>query len=86
MIIEKKCWPEYFKKILDGTKKFEVRLADFDCKEGDKLLLREWNPQTQKYTGRKITKNITFVFRTKELDIWPKEEIDKYGLQIISID
>jgi len=26
--IEKKVWPEYFKAILSGDKKFELRLAD----------------------------------------------------------
>ena len=29
---EKKVWPEYFQKILDGNKTFEIRLADLDIK------------------------------------------------------
>lgn len=37
----KKIWPEYFDKIADGSKTFELRLADWKCKEGDILLLQE---------------------------------------------
>lgn len=82
--IEKKIWPEYFQKILDGVKTFELRLADFKCEAGDTLVLKEWDPKTKKYTGRKIEKEITDVFKTKEIKFWPKKDIDKYGLQIIS--
>ncbi|GEM_PF-5186419 len=35
MKIEKKVWPEYFEKILTGEKKFELRLADWQCQAGD---------------------------------------------------
>lgn len=47
MIIEKKVWPEWFQKILDGVKTFEVRLADFECNSGDILVLKEWSPETK---------------------------------------
>jgi len=33
MKIEKKYWPEYFQKILDREKTFDLRLVDFDCKK-----------------------------------------------------
>ena len=83
--IEKKCWPEYFEKILSGDKRFELRLADWECKAGDILVLKEWNPKTKEYTGRAIEKEITYVLKTKDIHLWPKEEIEKYGFQIISI-
>lgn len=47
MRIEKKCWPEYFNKVLEGKKTFDFRLADFECKEGDILVLKEWDPNTK---------------------------------------
>lgn len=81
--IRKKVWPEYFEKILLGEKKFEVRLADWKCKPGDILILEEWDPKTGKYTGRKIEKKVTYVLKTKDIKFWSKEEIEKYGLQII---
>lgn len=85
MKIKKKIWPEGFQKILDGDKKFELRLADFECKPGDVLILKEWNPKTKKYTGRTMEKEVTHVLKTKDVRFWPKEEIDKHGFQIISI-
>lgn len=54
MEIKKKTWPKYFQEILEGKKKFEVRLADFDVKEGNTLILEEYDPKTKKYTGRTI--------------------------------
>ena len=84
MKIEKKVWPEYFEQIISGNKNFDLRLADFECKPGDILVLKEWNPKTKEYTGRVLEKKVTFVLKTKDVKFWTKEEIDKYGFQIIS--
>ena len=84
MRIEKKVWPEYFQKIVDGVKTYELRLADFECRPGDTLALKEWNPQTQQYTGRVLEKQVTYVGKTKSQPFWPKEEVEKYGFQIIA--
>ena len=86
MKIEKKVLPKYFQLILDGVKKYELRLADFECGEGDILFLREWNPEIGEYTGREIEKKVTIVMKTKDLGFWDKEEVDKYGYQIISFE
>ena len=56
MKIEKKVWPKYFQAILNGRKNFDLRLADFDIKEGDILVLREWDPGEKIYIGREIKK------------------------------
>jgi len=84
MKIEKKTWPEAFQKVLDGTKNVELRLADFSCKPGDTLVLREWNPKTKQYTGRVIEKEVKYVMKTKEQPYWSKDEVEKYGFQIMS--
>lgn len=84
MKIEKKVWPEFFQKIIDGDKTFELRLADFKCSPGDVLILREWDPKTKEYTGRAIEKKVTYVAKTKDIKFWPNEEIEKYGFQIIA--
>ncbi len=82
--IEKKVWKDYFQAINDGVKNFEVRLDDFECKEGDVLVLREFDEEKKEYTGRKLEKTITYVAKLKNMNFWTKEEIDKYGFQIIS--
>jgi len=84
MRIEKKVWPEFFQRIVDGIKNFELRLADFECNKGDVLVLREWDPKTKEYTGRTLEKTVTYVIKTRDEKFWPKEEIDKYGFQVIA--
>jgi len=84
MRIEKKAWPKYFQRILDGDKTFEVRLADFECKPGDILVLREWDPETKSYIGRVAEKKVTYVMKTKGDECYSKEDIEKYGYQVIA--
>ncbi len=82
--IEKKIWPKYFEAILLGKKNFEIRLADFETKEGDILILKEYNPENKKYTGRELKKEITYVAKMNKLDkFWTREEIEKHGIQVI---
>ncbi len=82
--IEKKIWPEFFDKVKEGIKTYELRLADFECQPGD-LVLKEWDPKTKQYTGRQLEKTITDVVKTKDLNFWSQEDIDKYGYQIVGI-
>ena len=82
--IEKKIWPEYFQAVLEGRKTYELRLADFECGPGDELILKEWDPKTKQYSGRQIEKLVSYVGKTKDYTFWPKEDVDKYGYQIIS--
>lgn len=64
-----------------------MRIDDFEVEEGDTLILREWDPDIKEYTGRKIEKKVTDVSRFKIDELfWPKEEIEKKGIQIISLD
>jgi ASC-1-like (ASCH) protein len=84
--IHKKVWKEYFELILAGKKKFELRLADFEIKEDDTLILEEWDKDKQKYTGRKIEADVNFVLKTKDMKFWSQEDVDKYGFQIIQFD
>jgi len=86
-VIRKKCWPGWFDDTAAGRKKFELRLNDFLIQPGDTLILEEWDPQTRAYTGRTLEKKVLDVrrFQLDEL-FWPKEEIEKHGLQVISLD
>ncbi|TSC94959.1 MAG: hypothetical protein Athens101428_84 [Candidatus Berkelbacteria bacterium Athens1014_28] len=85
MEIKKKIWPEYFEVVKSGKKKFELRLNDFEVKEGDFLVLEEWDPKIKKYTGRTIKKEVTSVSKFKiDKLFWSEKEIKEKGIQIIS--
>jgi ASC-1-like (ASCH) protein len=91
MKIEKKLWPEYFEKVKTGDKKYEIRLADFKIKPNDKLILKEWDPKTEEYTGREVIKKVSYVLKTKDIEVWAKKvwgqkNIKKFGYQIISLE
>ncbi len=74
-IHELKILPEYFQAILTGDKNFELRKNDRHFKVGDKLILKEHEigrnkfpktypyqtPLSIGYTGRKLTKMITYI-------------------------
>jgi len=86
MEIKKKKWPRYFKKAVTGEKKIEVRLADFKLKEGDILVLEEYNQKTKKYTGRKIKKKVKKVFRFNPTEAHSLKDIKKFGLYEIELE
>lgn len=84
-IIKKKIWPKYFELVKLGKKRFEIRAADFKIREGDILLLEEWDPKIKKYTGRKLKKKAKYILKFK-LDGFGQEElIKKRRLYIIQI-
>ena len=85
-IIKKKSWPEIFEKVLSGEKKFDLRLGDFEISEGDILIFEEWDPEKKEYTGRKLEKRISYVLKTKDVEFWPEEDINKFGFVIVSLD
>ena len=57
-----KCWPQYFQAVLDGRKPFEIReRRDRVFSVGDTLLLREWEPSSESYTGRRCERRVTYI-------------------------
>jgi len=82
-IIRKKIPPKYFNLIKSGKKKFELRLAEFKIKEGDILILREWDSKKKEYTGREIRKRARYILKFKLNDFGQEEEIRKKGLYVI---
>ena len=86
MEIRKKVWPEYFQLILNGTKKFELRLADFDIKEGDTLILEEYDSETKTYSGRRIKKKAKSIIKFNPTRMHRIEDIKKFGFYIIEME
>ncbi len=81
--IKKKAWPQSFALVKKGTKKFEVRVADFKIKKGDALILREWNPKTKKYSGREVKKKVKFAAKFGLDDYGQKKLMEKKGFYVI---
>lgn len=51
----------YFQKVWNNTKTFEIRLNDRDYKEGDMIILKEYDPDTKEYSGRTIHGKVGYV-------------------------
>lgn len=83
--IKKKTWPGEFEMVKSGEKRFDFRAADFDIKEGDTLILEEWDPKTREYTGRKIEKKVDGVFKFDLDQFGNKKEIEENGFYIIQL-
>lgn len=58
-----KCWPEFFERVLDGSKTFEVRKDDRGYQEGDRIILREYDPATGTFSGRAVRADVGYVLR-----------------------
>ena len=56
-----KTWPQFFEKVLSGDKTFEIRENDRSFKVNDELVLKEWEPDKEKFTGREVTKTVTYM-------------------------
>ena len=60
---ELKIYPEYYKQILLGLKKVEIRLNDRNYQEGDLLILNEFDPKTEKYTSFQVKRKVDLIIR-----------------------
>lgn len=60
-----KTWPEYYQAVCKGEKTFEIRKNDRDFKVGDTLILKEYNPEKQCYTGDNIRVEVTYILDKK---------------------
>lgn len=84
-VITKKAYTEYFEKVRTGEKKFDLRVADFGCSEGDILELVEID-QAGMVTGRTLQRRIGTVLRTKDVDWYDAKDVKKYGFVVMSLD
>lgn len=71
MIHELKVWPEYYERLVDGSKTFEVR-NDRGFQTGDTLVLKEWDPWSCDYTGRETRRIVGFIYVV--MSLLPVEE------------
>lgn len=60
---ELKTWPEFYEAVACESKTFELRRDDRGFDERDILVLREWDPAEQRYTGRSLEVEVSYVLR-----------------------
>jgi hypothetical protein len=58
---ELKVWPDYFKALASGHKTFEIRKNDRDYQRGDTLILREYAPGPDEYTGFAVKRTVSYI-------------------------
>lgn len=58
---ELKTWPDVFQEIVEGRKRHEYRRNDRGFMLWDHVLLQEWDPMEEKYTGHSYMCQITSI-------------------------
>lgn len=58
---ELKTWPEQFRAVAQGWKRHETRVNDRDFNRGDTLILREYDPDREKYTGKSLEAQVVWI-------------------------
>ena len=58
-----KCIQPFFRDVKRYDKMFEIRKNDRNYQVGDTVILREYIPETDKYTGNEITIEITYLIQ-----------------------
>jgi len=61
-----KTWPEYYRAVADGRKRFEIRKDDRGFQVGDRLVLQEYEPGSDLYTVRETTVRVTYILRSRQ--------------------
>lgn len=57
-----KCWPEFFEAIREGRKTHDLRRSDDrNFRVHDLIRLHEYNPRTERYSGRELVVEITYI-------------------------
>ena len=58
---ELKVWPACFAAVESSAKPFDLRENDRNFQLGDLLLLREYEPESEQYSGRTLTRWISYI-------------------------
>jgi hypothetical protein len=56
-----KCWPTHFKPMASGEKNNSRRRLDRDYRPGDTIVIQEWKPVDEIYTGLELLYIITHI-------------------------
>lgn len=80
-----KTWPQFFERIANGSKTFELRQNDRDFQAGEILELREWAPRPPGiaqlfnpggYTGRTLFRKVGYTRQVGTIGVQIPVELD----------
>ncbi len=74
---------EFFDQVLNGEKTFALQAGNFKYAKGDVLILHETIDGQP--TGRSIRKKIGSSVNSKDLGSFMRDDIEEYGIEIISL-
>lgn len=80
-----KSWTMFFMGIIDGTRTSDIRLDDRRYCVGDILMLHEFDPVKQEYTGRVQDATITYIQKNKSNPCAISHDAIKDGYAVLSI-
>jgi hypothetical protein len=83
--IVKKAWPQWFQLVWAGQKTYEYRLADFVINPGDILVMQEWDPETQQYTGRVLEATVGHIGQVEAIRWDRPDDRSLYPHYILSL-
>lgn len=63
-----KILSEYFQMQLESKKNFEIRKNDRNYHVGDLLILKEYDPETKRFSGRYMGVKVTYITDYKQRD------------------
>jgi hypothetical protein len=66
-----KIWPEYYAAVINDTLRSCARRNDRDYQVGDILVLNEWDPVREYYTGCVCHRRVTYVLHGGMFGIHP---------------
>ena len=73
-----KTWPEYFEYVYEGEKTFEIRKNDRDYRINQIIVLEEYDPHNNTYTGRWVKVIIAYI-----TDFEQKPEYVVFGFMVL---
>ena len=78
------AWIEYFRPQLEGKKNFEIRKNDRNYQVGDTLVLKEYDPKTNKFTGINMLAEVTYITDYMQKDGYVVLGTKRFKLRIVA--
>jgi hypothetical protein len=80
-----KTWPPLFFEAAQGRMNFQIRRDDRGFAVGDHLRLREWDPETEEYSGRECERRVVSIFHSNQLLAGENRAVIAEGFVVLGV-